>query len=79
MAVMLNRMVDEYNREIIDTDFKPAGRVLNETFTETECTISNFLEDTYAKYPDFFSQVIMEYNPYTDTLAQNLPNPLDKN
>ena len=56
MAVMLNRIVDQYNN-VIDAypDLSPAEKVSNSTLTETECTVTGFLQNTYEKYPDFFS------------------------
>jgi hypothetical protein len=43
------------------------------------CTIANFLETTYEKYPDFEAMVLMEYEPYTSLLVKNLPSQLNSN
>jgi hypothetical protein len=44
-----------------------------------DCTIANFLETTYEKYPDFEAMLLMEYEPFTSYLVQNLPSQLSSN
>jgi hypothetical protein len=41
------------------------------------CTVVGFLESSYEKYPEYDAQIIMEYDGFTDLLADNLPAPLD--
>ena len=54
--------------------FKKLGKVKRDTTVTIPCKVSGFLDDTYAKYPDFDAQVIMEYAPMNNYLLKYLPN-----
>jgi hypothetical protein len=44
------------------------------------CTVKGILDGSYAKYPSGANdQVIMEYAPFTEYVANYLPSPLDTN
>jgi len=43
------------------------------TRTTVKCTVAGFLEESYGKYPDLESQVIMEYGQFTSLLSSTLP------
>jgi hypothetical protein len=55
MTELLNRIGEAYNKTASIDGLEPAGKVSNDTLTDTDCTVTGFLESTYQKYPDFFS------------------------
>ena len=54
--------------------FKKLGHVHKDTTVTLPCKVNGFLDDTYAKYPDFDAQVIMEYKPMNNYLLRYLPH-----
>jgi hypothetical protein len=44
-----------------------------------ECEIQGFLQEEYGKYPELDDMIIMEYEPFTGTLIDNLPYYLEAN
>ena len=75
MITMLNDIISSYNNHTST----PLALLNQTTPTTLSCTIVGFLDSPYEKYPDFESQVIMEYGLFTTYLADNLPAPLDEN
>ena len=72
-------MVTEYNKIIFDSGIEPAEKVDKNTMFTGSCIVSGFLDDTYNKYPEFTTQVIMEYSPWTPWFVEYLPSPLSEN
>ena len=58
MVTMLNAIIDNYNSQ---TD-NPVHNMTNNITTNLTCKIVGFMDTTYEKYPEFPSQVIMEYS-----------------
>ena len=74
---MINNIIDDYNTHVDNTTYFPVHNLTMNTSTDLTCTIVGFMKTPYEKYPDFTTQVIMEYGWFTDYLADNLPFPLN--
>jgi epoxyqueuosine reductase QueG len=74
MGSTLKAMRKEYNKIAEEMGFKKLGHVHKDTTVTLPCKVNGFLDETYAKYPDFDAQVIMEYKPMNNYLLRYLPH-----